>query len=87
VARLRAIMGERSAQVAYKIHERLNQRAPEFIARSPMLFLATVDAAGQPTVSPKGDEPGFVRVVDEQTLQLQERKGNKPVHGRYQTDL
>jgi len=79
VARLRAIMGEPSAQVACKIHARLNQRARQFIAHSPMLFLATVDAMEQPTVSPKGDEPGFVRVVDEYTLQLPERKGNKLV--------
>jgi PPOX class probable FMN-dependent enzyme len=79
VTRLRAIMGEPSGQVACKIHERLNQRARDFVARSPMLFLATVDAAGQPTVSPKGDAPGFVRVVDDHTLQLPERKGNKLV--------
>lgn len=79
VARLRAIVGEPSAQVPYKIHDRLNAQAQEFIARSPMLFAATVDAHGQPTVSPKGDSAGFVRVVDERTLQMPERKGNKLV--------
>lgn len=79
LARLRAIMGEPSAQVACKIHQQMNRRARDFIARSPMLFLATVDAAGQPAVSPRGDAPGFVRVVDDRTLQLPERKGNKLV--------
>ena len=79
VARLREIVGEPSAQVAYKIHDRLNAQAQEFIARSPMLLIATVDAHGQPTVSPKGDGPGFVRVVDDRTLQMPERKGNKLV--------
>jgi PPOX class probable FMN-dependent enzyme len=77
LASLRAIIGEPSAQVPRKIHRQLNQRAQAFIARAPMLFLATVNVHGQPTVSPKGDKPGFVRVVDERTLQLPERKGNK----------
>jgi uncharacterized protein len=79
VARIREIVGEPSAQAPCKIHERLNARAQEFIARSPMLFIATADQHGQPTVSPKGDTPGFVRVVDERTLQIPERKGNKLV--------
>jgi hypothetical protein len=77
LARLRAIIGEPSAQVPHKIHRTLNQRARDFIARSPLLLLASVDAAGQPTVSPKGDEPGFVQVLDAGTLLLPERKGNK----------
>ncbi len=79
VARLREIVGEPSAQVPCKIHDRLNERAQAFIGCSPMLFLATADADGRATVSPKGDAPGFVRVVDERTLQLPERKGNKLV--------
>ena len=77
VASLRALIGEPSAQVPHKIHRKLNQRARAFIARAPMLLLATADAGGQPTVSPKGDEPGFVHVPDERTLLLPERKGNK----------
>jgi PPOX class probable FMN-dependent enzyme len=79
LARLREIVGEPSTQVPYKIHDRLNERAQAFIARSPMLFLATADAHGRATVSPKGDAPGFVRVIDERTLQMPERKGNKLV--------
>jgi PPOX class probable FMN-dependent enzyme len=77
LAALRAIIGEASRQVPHKIHRQLNARARSFIGRSPMLFLATVDAHGQPTVSPKGDQRGFVRVLDERRLQLPERKGNK----------
>jgi PPOX class probable FMN-dependent enzyme len=77
LAALRTIIGEPSPQVPHKIHRQLNERARDFISRSPMLFLATVDAHGQPTVSPKGDATGFVRVLDERTLQLPERKGNK----------
>lgn len=79
LARVREIVGEPSAQVRCKIHARLNAQARAFIARSPMLFIATVDEQAQPTVSPKGDAPGFVRVADEHTLQIPERKGNKLV--------
>jgi hypothetical protein len=79
VEQLRGLIGEPSAQVPLKFHRRLNQRAQAFIARSPMLLLATADAHGQAMVSPKGDAPGFVRVADDTTLLLPERKGNKLV--------
>lgn len=48
----------------------------EFIARCPMFFLATADAAGQPDCSYKGGMPGFVRVLDEQTLLIPDYDGN-----------
>lgn len=77
VARLRELLGEPNPQVPRKIHRRLNRQAIDFIARSPMLFLATCDAGGQASVSPKGDGAGFVHVKDETTLLIPERKGNK----------
>ena len=77
LAQLRAIIGEPSEHVPLKLHKELNERATAFIARSPMFMLSTADASGQPTVSPKGDAPGFVRVVDARTLLIPERKGNK----------
>jgi uncharacterized protein len=79
VAQLRAVIGEPSEQVRLKLHTRLNAQAREFIGRSPMFLLSTADAEGQPTVAPKGDGPGFVRVADERTLLIPERKGNKLV--------
>jgi PPOX class probable FMN-dependent enzyme len=60
-----------------KIHSRLNARAEEFLRQSPLMFLATVDASGRPTVSPKGDSPGFVRVAGPTELLIPERKGNR----------
>lgn len=74
---MRARLGEPSAQVVSKFHRRLNARARDFIARAPMLFLGTSDANGQPSVSPKGDGPGFVRVHDDTTLLMPEQKGNR----------
>ena len=77
LAQLRAIIGEPNEQVPLKLHRQINPQAREFITRSPMFLLSTADVAGQPTVSPKGDGPGCVRVADARTLLIPERKGNK----------
>ncbi|HWH47315.1 MAG TPA: MSMEG_1061 family FMN-dependent PPOX-type flavoprotein [Burkholderiales bacterium] len=77
VEALRKIIGSPNQQVPLKIHRELNARAIEFIGKSPMFMLATSDMAGRPTVSPKGDQAGFVQVEDSVTLLIPERKGNK----------
>jgi PPOX class probable FMN-dependent enzyme len=74
---LRQLIGTPNSLVPHKIHPQLNARAIAFIARSPLLMLSTVDEQGQPSVSPKGDPPGFVHVADNKTLLIPERKGNK----------
>lgn len=75
--RLREILGTPNDLVRLKIHSRLNDSARNFIARSPMLFLATSDPNGQPQVSPKGDEAGFVHIENDRSIVIPERKGNK----------
>lgn len=77
VAELREILGEPNAVTYQKIFPHLSEQAMEFIGESPMLMLATIDANGRSTVSPKGDEPGFVHIVDKNTLYLPERSGNR----------
>jgi len=77
VQRLRELIGEPNPLVRSKVHDALNAQAVDFIARAPMLFLATAGTDGAPMVSPKGDSPGFVHVEDARTLLLPERKGNK----------
>ncbi len=47
-----------------------------FIERSPFVFIASQDNSGNGDVSPKGDQPGFVRVLDDQTLAIPDRPGN-----------
>lgn len=74
---IRAVLGEPGALTARKIKTRLDEAMRTFIARSPLLMLATVDAEGFPAVSPRGDGPGFVQVVDDTTLRIPERKGNR----------
>ena len=76
---LRSIAGEPSELTEKKMYPYLNAQASDFIAQSPFLVLATVDANGMPTASPKGDEPGFVYQADEYTLYMPERKGNRLV--------
>ena len=76
-ATLRAMLGEPSALVPYKIHAQLTAQARAYIAASPFLLLATADAKGMPTISPKGDGRGFVHLADARTLYLPERKGNR----------
>ena len=75
--RLRELIGTPNELVRLKIHSQLNMAAREFVARSPMLFLASCGNDGQVQVSPKGDAPGFVHIEDDRTLVIPERKGNK----------
>jgi PPOX class probable FMN-dependent enzyme len=48
-----------------------------FLARAPFALLATCDAAGRADLSPRGDPPGFLRALDERTLLLPDRRGNR----------
>jgi uncharacterized protein len=48
-----------------------------YIERSPFICLATSAPGGECGVSPRGDPPGFVRILDDRTLLLPERPGNK----------
>jgi PPOX class probable FMN-dependent enzyme len=54
----------------------IDEHCRAFIERSPFLFLATSNARGDCDVSPKGDAPGFVQVLDERTIAIPDRPGN-----------
>jgi len=60
-----------------KVMPALDDHARRFIALSPFLCLASSAADGRADVSPRGDPPGFVAVLDERTLLIPERKGNR----------
>ena len=74
---LRSLLGEPTAMVQSKISDRLNDLTRQFIERSPFLCLATSAADGSCDVSPKGDPAGFVKILDERTLLLPDRPGNR----------
>ena len=78
---LRAIVGEPNDYVANKVKSRLVGRPAGLARHSPLGFVATTDAEGRVDVSPKGDPPGFVHIIDDATIAIPERPGNKRVDG------
>lgn len=74
---LRSLLGEPGQAALRKQIATLDDHCRNFIARSPILFLGTANDAGQCDVSPKGDAPGFVRVVSDTQLAIPDRPGNR----------
>lgn len=81
VAQLEDIVGTPNQRAATKVRERLADVHREWIAASPFVVLSTVDAAGRVDASPKGDPAGFVHVLDDVTIAIPERPGNRRVDG------
>lgn len=75
---LRARYGPPSERGAKKQMSKLDEHAKNFIALSPFLVIASAAASGA-DASPKGDPPGFVKVIDENTLLIPDRPGNNRV--------
>src|SRR3954471_19406678 len=76
-AELRRIIGTPTEVVASKIADRLNGLTRQFVERSPFVCVATARPDGGLDVSPRGDAAGFVRILDERTLLLPDRPGNR----------
>lgn len=81
VDELRAIVGFPNKYVANKVSPRLSEVQRDWLAHSPLGFVATTDSEGRVDVSPKGDPPGFVHIIDDSTIAIPERPGNKRVDG------
>jgi hypothetical protein len=77
-ARLRTLVGGEPAERALRKQlDHIDEHARQFLAESPFCVLATAGADGRCDAAPRGDEPGFALVLDEHTLALPERPGNK----------
>lgn len=77
-AELRTLMGDPVAPpVVDKTLSSLDRHCLAFIARSPFVLIASSDTEGRVDISPKGDAPGFVRALDEETLVIPDRPGNQ----------
>ena len=74
---LREILGYPSQMAANKAVDTLDEHCRAFIASSPFMLIASSDAAGNMDISPKGDPAGFVKVLDEKTLAIPDRPGNR----------
>ena len=78
-ADLRNVYQPPSPRAAQKVLAHLDVHAQNFIALSPFCILSTANAEGQADGSPRGDQPGFVQVLDDKTLLLPDRPGNNQV--------
>jgi len=78
---LRRILPEPRAATRSKILDALDEQSIAFLERCPFALVGTANAEGTIEVSPKGDEPGFIRVEDPQTLLIPERAGNNLAFG------
>ncbi len=78
-AELRALYGEPIQRSAAKALAKLDKHCRAFIELSPFCVLGTAAADGSADCSPRGDAPGFVQVIDNETLFLPDRLGNNRV--------
>lgn len=74
---LREIVGFPSELVKNKVITYLDHHCVNFISKSPFLVMSTSDQFGNCDVSPRGDQPNFVHVLNEKQLVIPERPGNK----------
>ncbi|QQS10530.1 MAG: hypothetical protein IPK81_12700 [Rhodospirillales bacterium] len=73
---LRKVVKPPNERTFTKILPELDEQSIAFLGRCPFALVATTNADGTIEVSPKGDEPGFIRVEDPRTLLIPERAGN-----------
>jgi len=73
---LRQLYGAASERASLKELPSLDRHAQQFIALSPFVVLASANATGQMDASPRGGAPGFVKVIDTQTLLIPDAPGN-----------
>jgi len=78
---LREVVGHPSDVVANKVRTALTQEHRDWLARSPFCMMATAGADGTCDVSPKGDPAGFTLVLDDRTIAIPDRRGNKRTDG------
>ncbi|MCP2328651.1 hypothetical protein HDA40_007158 [Hamadaea flava] len=78
---LRDLLGAPMPRAVAKERAALHPRDRDWLAASPFVLVATSDAEGNCDVSPKGDPAGFTYVIDDHTIALPERKGNRRADG------
>ncbi len=73
---LRALYPQTSKRAAAKEIPVLDQYCRDYVALSPFVLIGTQSGDGAGDVSPSGEKPGFVRVLDDATLAIPDRPGN-----------
>ena len=78
IAQLEALYGLPAGAAVWKEIDHISAEYRAFIEKAPFFVLASVGPEGV-DCTPRGDEPGFVRVADEKTLMIPDRRGNNRV--------
>ena len=78
-AQLRDIVGQPHRWFTSKMLSKLDRKCRQFIAGSPFVVVGSATAHGAIDLSPKGDPPGFVHVLDDATVVIPDRPGNRRV--------
>ncbi len=78
---LRHIIGEVMPAAAAKVSPALSDLHRDWLAASPLCLIGTADITGNADVSPKGDPAGFTLVLDDTTIAIPDRPGNRRVDG------
>ncbi len=78
---LRALLGDPAPAALAKERTALTDLDRAWLAASPFCLVATSGADGSCDVSPKGDPAGFVQVLDDRTVAIPERAGNRRADG------
>jgi PPOX class probable FMN-dependent enzyme len=76
---LRAVVGQPPHRSVAKVIRIIDEHTRQFIARAPFVFVASAGEDGAIDVSPKGDPAGFVKVLDDRTLAVPDRLGNRRI--------
>lgn len=74
---LRSVVGAPPEHSLAKVVRVIDEHARRFIAHAPFVFVASAGPDGMLDMSPKGDHAGFVKVLDETTLAIPDRPGNR----------
>lgn len=80
-AELRELLGDPVPRAITKERHTLHEQDRNWLAASPFCLIATSDASGACDVSPKGDPPGFTHVLDDTTIVIPDRPGNRRADG------
>jgi len=78
-SQLRNVVGPENRWFTSRISDKLDKQCQRFIARSPFLVIGSTNPGGHVDMSPRGDRPGFVHVLDASTLAIPDRRGNRRV--------
>ncbi len=78
IEQLEALYGQPAGAAVFKEIDHINAEYRTFIEAAPFFALASVGPEGV-DCTPRGDEPGFVRVADERTLMIPDRRGNNRI--------